>query len=86
MGISGVIAKATEILGIIITQRWIAWLSFILAIVIIVISQKVGNSLKKTLDKGKEQGAKDQLDQDRKIIHTDAKIAKKDIDSRSKDK
>lgn len=83
IGISGVIKKAAEMLSFIIKNRWIASICFILAILIVFILKKLGLNIGKNIKNSRENTAKEQLEQDRKMIHSDAKIAKQDLDSYS---
>ena len=81
IGTSGVIKKAADLLSFVIKNTWIAWISLVIAILIMVLIVRLGGGLKVYLEKQKEVQAKDKLDQDRKIIDTEAKVAKKQLES-----
>ena len=83
IGMSGVIKKSAEMLSFIIKNTWIASISLILAILIVFILKNVGFNIGKNIKNSREKAAKEKLEQDRKIIHSDAKIAKQDLDSYS---
>lgn len=83
IGTSGVIKKAVEFLGFVVTNIWLAWLSLAIAIVIIFIARYFGFYIKRIIHAEKDKSIKDQLDKDRKIIHSEAEIAKMDLESRA---
>lgn len=81
IGLSGVIKQAADLLSTIITQTWMLWLAFFLAIIYVLIFDKIGKAIKAKIKKSKENEAKEQTKQDQEIIHKDADIAKKELDS-----
>ena len=81
-GTAGGIKKAADLLATIITQRWLAWISFILALIILAIASLLGKNFKKLIKKEKESAAKEQEKHDRAILHKEAEIAREDLDSR----
>lgn len=83
IGITGVIKKAIDLLSVAITNLWLALLSLIITIIIAII---LGKFIKQNIEKEKELSKKEQLERERKIIHTEAEAAKKDLESRNKDK
>lgn len=82
IGISGVIKKAVDLLSLAITNLWLALISIVIAVIIALGMEILGKKLKKKIENAKEESAKAKTEQDRKIIGTDAKIAKKDLESR----
>ncbi len=82
IGLTGVIRKAVDFLNFAITNIWIAWISLLIAIMIAVL---LGKLTKQTIKGMKETSKKEQLERDKKIIHTEAKIEEEEFKKRSKD-
>jgi|SRR3989344_9165033 len=81
IGLSGIIKKAVDLLTFAINNVWIAVISFFLAVVIMVLLNKVGINVKQTINQSKENAKKEQTNKDREIIHAEAKVAKESLDS-----
>ena len=81
IGQTGVIKKAVDMLVFVIKNAWIAWLSFAIAIILVALFAKFGKGLKETIAKHMEEAAKAETARDRKLIKTEAGIAKNQLDS-----
>ncbi len=81
-GLSGVIRRAADMLNTIVTERWLLYVSLLLALLIAFILHLVGKNIKAAIKQAKESSAKEQEKQDRAVLHVDAEAAKKDLESR----
>ena len=81
IGLSGVIKQVVNLLTIAITNTWIFWASVAITILIGFLIIYLGGGLQQIIKKEKEKSKKSQTEKDRKIIHTDAEISKKNLDS-----
>lgn len=72
IGLSGVIRKATDLIGTIINNKWTAIIIFILSLLILVIAKKTDQLWKNI----KEREAKKREEQDRKILEAEAENIK----------
>jgi hypothetical protein len=80
-GVGGLYVKASETLAFALSNLWIAFVSIVIAIVIALFMNNFGKIIGKKIKDSKENSKKEQTDQDRKIIHTDAKVAQKELES-----
>jgi len=81
IGTAGVIKKASDLLSLVITNTWIAWVSLVIAVLIMVLLVELSGGLKAYVEKGKEKNAKEQQDKDRQVLHVEAEVAKEELDS-----
>jgi len=81
IGISGVIKKAVDLLSFAIKNTWIAWISLIIAIIVIIIIISLGGGLKEYIKKQREEEEKRKTEQAQKIIQTQGKVSKKELES-----
>ncbi len=80
-GTSGIIKKGADMLSFIITNTWLAWLALIIAILIMFLIIRLGGGLKESMKNAKEKQAQETLEKDRAVIHTEAKVAGKQLDA-----
>ncbi len=78
VGLSGVIKKAVDLLIIIITKRWLFWISLILTILIGIIIWKLESSFFKKL---KEKAEKIKTEEAQKTIQVAGEVAKKELEN-----
>lgn len=81
VGLAGVIKKVVDMLTFMITNAWIAWVALAVTIFISIIFEKLGGNFKKAIEEMKEKQAKQRTAQDREIIHADAEVSKKNLES-----
>jgi hypothetical protein len=81
VGTAGIIKKAVDLLGFVIANTWIAWISLVIAILIMFLIGALSGQLKAYLKKQKEQAEKDKTERAQKIIQTQGKIAEKELES-----
>ena len=86
IGLSGIIRKAVDLLNIIITNRWIFWISLAIAILLIFISNMFGRKIKNWLKKMKKESEEVKTAEAQKIIQTRAESAEKELKSYEEDK
>ena len=83
IGISKVIKKAADLLVIMITKRWLFWISLILTILIGIIIWKLESDFFKKL---KEEAEKVKTEEAQKTTQAMGKVAKKELEGYTKDK
>lgn len=81
VGTTGVIRRAADMLNTVITERWLLYLSLFLTLIIGVILHLLGKHIKTMIKQNKEAAAKEQEKHDRTVLHVDAKVAEKELDS-----
>jgi len=83
VGISGAIKQAANLLSLAINNVWIAWISIAIAVIIIIVIITLSGGLKKYLKKQKEEQEKMKTEEAQKIIQTQGKVSKKELESYS---
>ncbi|HRZ85892.1 MAG TPA: hypothetical protein P5277_03865 [Candidatus Paceibacterota bacterium] len=84
VGVSGVIKKSVDMLNFMITNKWIAWFSFFIALLIVFLGYAIGKVFSKNIEASKENAAKQKLKEDREIIGTHAEVSKVNLESYKK--
>ncbi|MEK6855190.1 MAG: hypothetical protein AABX73_03125 [Nanoarchaeota archaeon] len=79
IGLSGIIKKSVELLSFILNNFWIAILSFIIAIILALVFERLGMKLKKKIIRQKEEAERERTERSRKIISTIAETHKKEF-------
>ena len=81
VGLSGVIKKAADLLGFVVTNTWIAWICLGITILIMILLVQLGGGFKAYMKKLHKQQDEDQLKRDKQIIDKDAKVAEEELKS-----
>jgi len=85
IGMSGVIKKAVDMLAFVVSNKWIAMVSLVIAIFIAMLIMALSGGLKEYLNKQKEAAEKEKTDKARKIIQTHGRVSEKELKSYSED-
>lgn len=81
IGTTGVIRKAVDLLTFAIKNKWIAWLSLAITIIVMIIIIKLGGGWKKYMAKLKEAEEKRKTEEAQKKIQVAGKVAEKELES-----
>jgi hypothetical protein len=81
IGLSGTIKYFVDLISTVITSTIIFWISVAITILISILIIHFGGGLKQLIEQERAKATKDQTEKDRKIIHIDAEISKKQLDS-----
>jgi hypothetical protein len=81
IGTAGVIKRAVVLLSTIINNTWIAWISFIVAVILIWIIIYLSGGLKTYISKQKEAEEKRKTEEAQEVIQIQGKVSKKELES-----
>ena len=80
-GLSGVIKKAVETMALAVSNFWLNLLLIILLLLILII---IGKKIRASIRGEKRVSDKEQMERDKAVIHTQAKVAEKELNPTGK--
>jgi Na+-transporting methylmalonyl-CoA/oxaloacetate decarboxylase gamma subunit len=81
VGLSGVIKMAVDLLTLMINNVWIAWLSLLVAIILVFLAEVIGKKIKAKIKKAKEAEEARKTAEAQKLTQVAGEVAKKELES-----